>query len=54
VLDPKQWPEGIQNYFDIRWDRNKKFVYKTSFEWKRDETEFPRIPGGGKNSGQII
>jgi hypothetical protein len=40
--------------FDIWWDRNKKFLYKTSFERKRGDTEFLRTPGGDNNSRQVI
>jgi hypothetical protein len=40
--------------FDIWWDRNKKFLFKTSYELKRDYTDIPRIPWGEKNSGQMI
>jgi hypothetical protein len=29
-------------------------MYKASFEWKRDDTEFTRITGGENNYGQII
>jgi hypothetical protein len=52
VLDPKQWPEEIQNH--LAFGETEIRICLQDYVRMRDDTEFPRIPVGEKNSGQII
>jgi hypothetical protein len=54
VLHPKHWPGEIKNHLTFGETEIINLSTRLRLNDERDDTEFPRIPGGEKNSGQMI